>query len=108
MWKRFKTWLIKRLGGYTKEEYDDWSRIPIVKPLIREERFRAVDLHAARTVSYEEVMALGAQQAEIHAKTYIREALSVAMLPYISWRMTRHPTDFKMRVEGVLLVQERV
>ena len=63
MWKRFKTWLIKRLGGYTKEEYDDWSRIPIPKPLIREERFRAVDLRAERTVYFEEVMALEEEKA---------------------------------------------
>lgn len=30
MLKRLKDWLIKRLGGYSKEEYNDWSRIPIV------------------------------------------------------------------------------
>ena len=107
MWKRFKAWLIKRLGGYTKEEYDDWSRIPIVRPPIIQEVHRTVDLHADRVVRYEEVVALGATQAEIHAKTYIREALSVAMLPHIKWRMTRHPNDFQMIVEGVLTVLEQ-
>lgn len=108
MWERFKAWLIKRLGGYTKEEYDDWSRIPIAKTLIVEQRFRSVDLRADRTVTFEQVSALGAHQAEIHAKTYIREALSGAMLPYIVWRMRRHPTGHEMIVEGVITVQERV
>ena len=108
MLKRLKDWLIKRLGGYTKEEYNDWSRIPIVKPLIREERFRAVDLRAERTVYFEDVMALGEQQTEIRTRREIVEELSHAMLPYIVWRKTQNPGVYKMRVEGLLLVQERV
>ena len=59
MLKRLKDWLIKRLGGYTKEEYNDWSRIPIVKLLIVEKRFRTVDLRAERTVYLEELRVLG-------------------------------------------------
>ena len=32
-WQKFKNWLIKKLGGYTKAEYEDWSRVPIPKPV---------------------------------------------------------------------------
>lgn len=31
MLKKFKDWLIKKLGGFTKAEYDDWSRLPVSK-----------------------------------------------------------------------------
>ena len=31
MLKKFKDWLIKKLGGYTKAEYDDFSRIPVCR-----------------------------------------------------------------------------
>lgn len=31
MLKKFKDWLIKKLGGFTKAEYDDWTRVPVSK-----------------------------------------------------------------------------
>lgn len=31
MWEKVKCWLIKKLGGYTKAEYDDFSRFPGIK-----------------------------------------------------------------------------
>ena len=108
MLERLKNWLIKRLGGYTKEEYNDWSRIPIAEPLIVERKFRSIDLHSERIVHYEEVMAHGAQQIESRAKRGIIDELSHAMLPYIDWRKKQSPGDFAIRIEGVLCVQERV
>lgn len=35
MWKRLKNWLIKKLGGYTKAEYDDCSRLPVERYVFR-------------------------------------------------------------------------
>lgn len=108
MLKRLKDWLIKRLGGYTKEEYNDWSRIPIVKLLIVEKRFRTVDLRAERTVYLEELRVLGRQEAELRTRQKIAEELAGLALPYIVWKKTQNPGVYKMRVEGLLLVQERV
>lgn len=36
MWQKFKNWLIKKLGGYTDEEYKkDWAipKIPHIEPV---------------------------------------------------------------------------
>lgn len=38
MWIKFKNWLIKKLGGYTKAEYDAIAHIPMPKPVIQEVR----------------------------------------------------------------------
>ena len=106
MLKRLKDWLIKRLGGYTKEEYNDWSRIPIVKPLIREERFRAVDLRAERTVYLEELRVLGQQEAELRTRQKIAEELAGLALPYIVWEQTENRMNMAIRVSGKLVVME--
>lgn len=106
MWKRFKTWLIKRLGGYTKEEYDDWSRIPIVKPLIVEKRFGTVNLHAERTVYLEELRVLGQQEAELRTRQKIAKELAGLALPYIVWEQTENRMNMAIRVSGKLVVME--
>lgn len=107
MWKRFKNWLIKRLGGYTKVEYDDWSRIPIVKPdLFSVDRCvgHTVKLHADRTVYFEDVVARGWQEVERFTCAEITRELTNAALPYITWRKLKDPADFKMRIEATLAV----
>ncbi|MBQ3557843.1 MAG: hypothetical protein IJA11_08640 [Oscillospiraceae bacterium] len=104
MLKRFKAWLIKRLGGYTQEEYDDWRRIPIQKPALQEVNRSVITLKAGRTVDFKEIMEYGEQQMEIVTTRGIIDELANAMLPFVFWKKTT--VDFKMRVEGVLMVVE--
>lgn len=110
MWKRFKNWLIKRLGGYTKAEYDDWSRIPIVKPdLFSVDRSvgHTVELHADRNVYFEDVVARCWQEVELLTRAEITRELTNAVLPYITWRKIKDPAAFKMRIEATLAVLDK-
>lgn len=106
MWKRFKNWLIKRLGGYTKAEYDDWSRFHIQRQIVRDVR-RTVDLRVAKTVRCEEFMALGKTQTELLVRRELTDALTKAAQPYIVWRQVELPTEFlEMHVEAMLTVAD--
>lgn len=50
MWTKFKTWLIKKLGGYTKAEYDKIAHIPVHPPVLREVRSNVHTLRDELTV----------------------------------------------------------
>lgn len=104
--KRLKDWLIKRLGGYTKEEYNDWSRIPVAKPLIVEKRFGTVDLRAECIVYHEELTVLGQQEAELRTRRKIAEELAGLALPYIVWEQVENRMNMAIRVSGKLVVME--
>ena len=109
MLERLKNWLIKRLGGYTKEEYDDQSRFPIMKPdfraIARTVR-HTVDLRAERIVYREEFMTLGQQEAELRTRAEIARELASAAMPYIAWEQCENRLDLAVRVRGTLTVLE--
>ena len=42
MLQRFKNWIIKKLGGYTKAEYDNYARLPIDRFVVMPEQTRNV------------------------------------------------------------------
>ena len=102
MWKQVKNWLIKRLGGYTKAEYEI-VRMPHTQ--VKEVR-RTVDLRAVRTVRFEEVKVVGQTQMEILVKKWLTQELIQSLQPYIVWRKTKYPAelDFEMQVEATLTV----
>ena len=106
MLKRLKDWLIKRLGGYTKEEYDDWSRIPIVKPPIIREVHRTTELHAAQIINMEELAAYR-DVVDLRARERIVSKLTTDMIPYIAWKSSENRRDFTVTLEGVLVVLEQ-
>lgn len=106
MWKRFKDWLIKHLGGYTKEEYNDWSRIPIVKPPIVREVHRTAELHAAQIIGMKD-LAAHRDLVELLARERIVSELTTGMIPYIAWKSSENRQDFTVTLEGVLVVLER-
>lgn len=106
MWKRFKAWLIKRLGGYTKEEYDDWSRIPIVRPAIVREVHRTAELRAAQIIGMEDLAAYR-DLVDLRARERIVSELTTGMIPYIAWKSSENRQDFTVTLEGVLVVLEQ-
>lgn len=106
MLKRLKDWLIKRLGGYTKEEYNDWSRIPIVKPPIVREVHRTAELHAVQIINMEE-LAAHRNAVDLRARERIVSRLTNDMIPYIAWKSSENRQDFTVTLEGVLVVLEQ-
>ena len=103
MWKSFKNWLIKRLGGYTKSEF---KILMMPHAQVKEAHRTVVDLRAVRNVSFEEVKAVGQAQIEVLAKKYLVQELIQSALPYIAWRKNQCPGvhGFEMQVEATLTV----
>ena len=102
--QKLKDRLIKWLGGYTREEYNDCSRIPIAKPdfrvIARPERL--VSLSTERIVYYEEIAVLGRCEAELRTRQKIAEELTKQALPYIAWEQTENRENMAIRVRGTL------
>ena len=101
--QKIKHWLVKRLGGYTREEYDDWSRIPIVKPPIIREVHRTTELRAVQKISQHEI--LTSQDYQIFEKVMlskIENELKAAITPYITWNKRRE--DGNVLFSGTLTV----
>ena len=110
MWKRFKTWLIKRLGGYTKEEYDKCYLSTWHKPIIPGTR-KFVTLHATHTLGMEELAAIRDEfdhrVTERRVRDILVKRLTDDMIQHIEWNVCENRRDQTMTVEGVLVVVEQ-
>ena len=105
MLKRFKNWLIKLLGGYTKAEYDTVRSIPIAEPkvIVREVR-RTVELCADRIVGLDEIATRGWSGADFFAREDIVRELARGAAPHIEWAVEENRMDMSVRIRGRLTV----
>ena len=79
--QKIKNWLIKKLGGHTKAEYDDTSRFPITKFefLPPAERHDVITLGAEAIFDY-----FRSDEADYIENRLIR-SLSEQMKPYVNF-----------------------
>lgn len=103
--QKLKDWLIKRLGGYTRKEYNlvyDAYQIAFRRP-----RRSPVKLRACQVVSVEEFAAVRSEQ-ELEARVCekIVSDLQFAALPYVRFRKTVEDRGATVRIEGTLEVLE--
>ena len=107
MWKRICDWLIKRLGGYTKAEYDDWSRIPVAKPVIQERCHRVETLRAVQTIHMNDLStAWDIDAAGIRAKEMIVRRLGLDLTPYVQWHTSECYETMTIALEGRIAVMK--
>ena len=105
MLKRFKNWLIKFLGGYTKAEYDTVRSIPIAESkIIAREVRRTEELRADRIVGLDEIAIRGQSGADIFAREDIVRELTRGAVPYIEWETEENRMDMSFRIRGKLTV----
>ena len=76
-----KKWLIKKLGGYTADEYHTINRMPFQKVII--DRKNVEKLKSTVVVSRDAYFRGGVSQKEL-----ILRDLAVQMLPFVKERMT--------------------
>ena len=106
MWKRFKTWLIKRLGGYTKEEVR-WH-LSKYERLIEKERQKVPRRIRAFHIIDASLLEAYREEAELRVRKKIAEELTTAMIPFISWSTSDTSLHEGIILEGELVILERV
>lgn len=99
MWEKIKNWLIKRLGGYTKAEYDDSGRFPVTRyEVIQDQRKDVVTLQA--DMWYD---AFSTPPSEWTEKQLIGE-LAMKIKPYVKWERSDDYCRMKKGVRAVVKV----
>jgi len=88
MLQKFKNWLIKKLGGYTKAEYD---MIPIQRMVFQPEDLNVIALRAECT--YDELRMPPQEWVE----NRLIENLAQQMKPYVTWEFCQNPMDMTRR-----------
>ena len=111
MLERLKNWLIKRLGGYTKEEYDDWSRVPISKPYFREAPVpNVIKLVAVKKFSRQEMVCPAwfseRYTAEFEKDCLVRE-LAGQIVPFVEFQWREDPPCLCAELRATLYVADR-
>lgn len=99
MWQKIKNWLIKKLGGYTKAEYDDFSRCPVTRFEILPERPKnIVRLHA--DVWFDPFSTPPREWTE----RKLLDALATQIKPYVHWENSEDYCRMKRGVRAVVKV----
>lgn len=98
MWAKFKNWLIKKLGGYTKWEYDDLSLVTRYE-VLSEQRKDIVQLRAE--MSYDSFRTLPKEWVEDKLVGQLAEQ----MKPLVHWERSEDYCEMKIGVRaGVKVV----
>lgn len=99
MWEKIKNWLIKWLGGYTKAEYDDFSRCPVTRfEIIPDQPKNIVTLRAEMWFDH-----FSTPPTEWTEKQLIGE-LAMKIKPYVHWERSEDYCRMKRAVRAVVKV----
>lgn len=99
MWWKIKNWLIKRLGGYTKAEYDDFSRFPVTRFEVIPERTKNI----VRLQSEAWFDSFSTPPTEWTERKLIGE-LAMQLKPYVHWEQSEDYCRMKRAVRAVVKV----
>lgn len=99
-WRRIKNWCIKKLGGYTKAEYDDMSRFPV-------ERFEFIPRpDSKRIITLKAEASIDVIHSVPHdwVEGKMLDELAKQMKPFVVWEFCEDYMEFKKKIRAYVKV----
>lgn len=98
LWQRIKNWIIKKLGGYTKKEYD-------FRPIERFEFIpQRLDSRNIITLRTEETLDIFRSVPHEWVEGRMLDELAKQMKPFVVWEFNDDYMDFRKKVRASIKV----
>ena len=103
LWQRIKNWIIKKMGGYTKAEYDDMSRRPAERFVFTPQPDRRGIITLRTEATLDTYMSVPHEWVEGR----MLDELAKQMKPFVVWEFSDDYMDFRKKVRASVKVVDR-